>query len=469
MASLAPQTSLPVGPIARRRTWSRRWRPRALATLIALMALAGPLIACDDPRTPGGRAGAGIAGRGGTGGSGGDGGSGSGTGGDGGGGAGGSAAGDGGVGGDGGAGGAGGEDDAPIPGGEFGLPELAGAAADCAIWQYCRAEAGVQRLRDAVRAYAEQPSQENLSEARAAWRAAMARWSAAELFQFGPAASVAFDGYHGRGLRNLIYAWPNDGRCPVEEQLVRRTYLSDGFDAIRISARGLTALEYLLFYMGNDTACPASSTTAQQWAALDAETIGSRKRDYAHAMAEDLLARVQALHETWKPSGGNFRRTLVTANGYPDLHEALNVVAWGLVYVEREVKDFKLAPAAGVSMLVVAPEAPYSQTATENLRANLRGFRSLFQGCGPEGEGIGFYTWLQRANHSALADDMLDAWRDAQALADAFPGFHQASRAQFEQMYAAVKRLADLLKTEFFGTGSALNLKIPPIIGEDTD
>ncbi len=103
------------------------------------------------------------------------------------------------------------------------------------------------------------------------------------------------------------------------------------------------------------------------------------------------------------------------------------------------------------------------------IRANLRGFRGLFQGCGPNGEGLGFDDWLTEAGHGELADDIVKAWQHAEVVADATPALEQATPQEVEEFYQAVKALTDLLKNDLFGAGSPLGLTLPKGIEGDTD
>lgn len=359
----------------------------------------------------------------------------------------------------------------PVSHAAFTRASLLGAAADCAAWHHCRFESAAASLRDKARAFEKEASDDALHAARLAWHKAMLAWSRVELFQFGPVAPVTVDEYHGKGIRNLIYAWPRMSRCQVEEQVALQRYLENGVDKVLINARGLFASEYLLFYPGTDHACAASSQTASAWSGFDDDELGRRKRAYGAAIAENILGKARELSTSWLDAGGNFKEKLVSASGYGSDQEALNVVAWSLVYLEREVKDWKLGVPAGytVAAPIDGPESPYAGVATESIRANLRGFRSLFQGCGHDGEGIGFDDWLSAAGHPDLADEIVNAWKKAQEAADAFPSFHKASAEEVDTLYWAVKELTDLLKADLFGPGSPLNLKLPATVEGDTD
>ncbi len=362
----------------------------------------------------------------------------------------------------------------PVKEGTFSRAALRSAAAECSLWNFCEFEATAAALEASVAAYAEDRSAKKLAAARDRFREAMLVWSRLEAFQFGPLAETTMDVYQGQDLRAAIYYWPKAARCRVEEQLVSQKYLQSGVGSVLVTARGLTALEYLLFYEESDTACLAVTAAAKAWAQLPAEEIESRKVSYAVALAADLRAQAENLSRAFGEAGKAYHDKFVNVAAHPSVYpneqEAMNVLAWALIYVEREVKDWKLGVPAGYTQnALVTQETPYAQLATESLRANLRGFRALFVGCGENGEGIGFDDWLRAVGQEQLADDMIDAYENAQSVFDALPPFHQATPAQIEEAYRAIKGLTDLLKADFFGAGSALNLKLPATLEGDND
>jgi predicted lipoprotein len=364
--------------------------------------------------------------------------------------------------------------DPPVESVPFTQAALRGAAVDCAIWQFCRFESSAVVLDTRLRAYAEEPVERTLAAAREAWKTAIERWSQVELFQFGPLASnsqsAGRDVYQGKGLRDPIYGWPSVARCRVEEQLVSQRFL-EGMSGVPNAGRGLYALEYLLFHAGVDTACDASSTVAAGWNGLSPDELASRKLAYATSVSADVLERARALGVAYRPGEGDFRSVFVGTSGYSTQQEAMNVLAWALFYVDRELKDWKLGVPAGyvATSPVRELETPFAGIGSELLRANLLGFRSLFQGCGSNGEGLGFDDWLVEAGHAELANELIAAWNDALAAVEAFPEFPAASREEIQALHAVVKRLTDLLKTEFFGAGSPLGLQLPAGMEGDTD
>lgn len=350
------------------------------------------------------------------------------------------------------------------------------AASECAMWHYCGFGVVARELDGVVQGYKAEPNPETLEEAQAAWRFAMEYWSGVELFQFGPlgsqSQSAGKDMYEGRGIRELIYAWPTTSACRVDEQLVSESYVSRGMQNVLISGRGLFALEYLLFGNEEASACLATTQTAQQWAKLSANERAKRKRNYAAAVSADVAQQMNALNELWSPDGGNFKAVLVDAAGkYPDEQEAMKAIAWSLIYVERELKDWKLGIPAGYTLThpVTNPETPYAGLGIENIRANLRGFRRLFQGCGAAGEGLGFDDWLIAAGHPELAEDLVAALDVAQKAADEYTAPLSEKSPALESLYQAIRGLTSLLKSDFFGAGSPIGLELPGGVEGDTD
>lgn len=387
-----------------------------------------------------------------------------------------------------GAGGAGGGDpgngavcDAvPITEGPFTKAKLLSAVADCALNRYCEFEARARALRDAADALAGSPTEQNLAAARGAWRDAMAIWQEAELFRFGPAGRAP-DDPGAQDLRDQIYAWPLFSRCKIEEQIVSQGYAKPGFTSSLVNTRGLATFEYLVFYGGNDNACTQFSTINANgtWAALGAGELARRKARYAAAVAEDVLARASTLARAFAPEPGSFRRELVDAGKGSQVfatdQAALNAVSNALFYVDKEVKDWKLGRPLGLVDCFTATcpemlESRFALSSTAHLRANLRGFRRLFEGCGEGNAGLGFDDWLRAVGASELADRMLAALSGAEAAVDTLdPPLEQALASDPQKVravYDAVKALTDPLKTEFV---TVLNLELPRTSEGDND
>ncbi len=367
----------------------------------------------------------------------------------------------------------------PAPGAAapFSKQALLSAASECAAWHACTFQNAATALRASIRDHAAAPDDAKLAAARTAWATAMNEWSKMELFQFGPVASKAIDSYQGRGLRSFVHSWPDHNRCQVETQVAMKGWVEQGMESVLPSARGLFALEYLLHYPNADTVCLPASNAGQKWSTLAPSDLAKAKNDYAVAVADNVVAVALEIRNVWqpKPEGEDFKAKLLAFDKYGSEQETLNVVAWSLFYVEDDIKDQKVASLAGAQTRAYVPETPYAGREIESIRTNLRAFRSLFQGCGADGAGVGFDDWLGAAGQEQLSNEIVAALAQAQAAADAFPSFAEVqakpetSTAKFLELYNALKPLTDLLKTRFFGSASPLNLKLPASAASDTD
>jgi predicted lipoprotein len=357
--------------------------------------------------------------------------------------------------------------------GSFSKRGLLEATASCARREYCLFEIQAKALRDRTATAASEPSEEASAAARDAWLTAIASWQEAEVFQFGPASAELNPG--GRGLRDLVYSWPLSARCKVDEQTVSGFYERDAFlgsaSESPSSGRTLHALEYLLFYSGTTNGCSAYSTinSTGSWNRLSADDVRRRKLDYAARTAEDVLRRAQALVSAWSPDDGAFGSKLVEPGAvYASEQAALNAVGGSLFYIDKQVKDWKLATPLGLDPACPAASCPdlveavYARTSVDHIAKNLRGFRKLFQGCGDGSAGFGFDDWLVAVGAAELSARMLAALDGVEvavaALDQPLEALVVSDPGRVRAVYDALKALTDPLKTEFVAT---LNLERP--------
>ncbi len=316
--------------------------------------------------------------------------------------------------------------------------------------------------------------------ARLAWAQSIDAWQQLELFQFGPAGSSNTPG--GLSLRDHIYSWPLVSRCLVEQNIVSKAYTNAEFgSASLVNMRGLAAAEYLLFYDGTDNACSASTSinATGEWAALGPDELGTRKAHYASVVASAIASTARTLENTWRQSGGNFVGQFLNAgsNGSPYATEqmALNAVSDAMFYMEIPLKDLKLARPLGLMDCDTATcpetvESRYAGRSRNHIRNNLVGFRRLLNGC-DAGGNIGFDDLLHAAGAATLATNLSINVEMAIASADAVPNDDLAAVLNTDpisvsNLHAAVKRITDLLKTEFV---SILDLEPPQSVEGDND
>ena len=240
-----------------------------------------------------------------------------------------------------------------------------------------------------------------------------------------------------------------------------------------VNRRGLAALEYLLFYEGDDVTCSTAG-----WAALSPAEHSARKQAYAAAVAADVRTRADALAAAWN---GGFVETLRTAGSgnatYPSLGAAMNQVSDALFAFEDPVKEVKVGAPLGHHASCMAPpcletlESQYAHHNTANLRANLAGFRMLLQGCGPDFSGGGLDDLLNASAASSLTERLIAGLAGAESALAAIeePDLAEAlvaDRASVQAFYDALKVVTDLLKSELM---LVLDLRLPAGLEGDND
>lgn len=338
-------------------------------------------------------------------------------------------------------------------------------------------------LVTAVDAYAAAPAgASELEAARGAFRTAYIAMQTLELMQFGPAgAPSAFLG--GAAIRDEFYSWPETNACRVDQLLVSEGYeQADFFETTLVNGYGFDALEYLLFVSSTNNACTAAASINRDgsWAALGDATVISRRAAYAASIAREIDRQARDLQTRWSASGGNFSGELkgagTSSSTYSSAQEALDQVFAGMFYLDRQVKDLKLAAPLGITGACTSGptcpdlvESPHGDLGLESLRANVRGFRALFTGA-LDGEGTGYIDLLNEVGANDLATDMERELSEAVARLDDLGGsFIDALGSQEQALrdaHSEIKDVTDLLKSQFV---SVLALEVPAEGAADND
>lgn len=345
---------------------------------------------------------------------------------------------------------------------------------EAALTSYRSFEQEATRLAQAIEQDKDAPS----IASQTAWKRAMAAWQHVELFQFGPLASAPSAG--ALGLRNKMYAFPDQSRCVIDQQLVSRIYEGELFAATADSGKGLGALEYLLFYKGTDNGCAADAAinTMGTWAAISASELQKRKVAYAKAAVADLLIQARALTSAWEQ--GNFQTQLSSAGQgsvvYVTQQAALNAVSEALFYLEVMVKDRKLAQPLGLRSCT-KPQCPesleslWADADKEHLQNNLQGFRSLFLGGQTTPDALGFDDLLRSVSADDVAARILRDIDGAQAALAQLGDQSLSQKLQSDSLavlrvHDAVKLITDSLKQDFT---AALSIQPPRRVEGDHD
>lgn len=319
-----------------------------------------------------------------------------------------------------------------------------------------------------------------------AWRDLANAWQRAELAQVGPAGASGLRA-GGQDLRDLIYAFPLNNPCRVDQELALNSFSDAGWAARSvISARGIDALERLLFAQDNTNACdPAININRDgTWAALTPSEISARRVALARVLIDDLITSLTQLSAAWAHDAETTRALTEGGAPFSGQREALDQVYAAILYLDKVSRDLKLALPLGFS-----PECPderercperlehtLARMSRDALIANLEGFLMIFEGrtsldASSAEEGLfGFDDLLADEGAAALSGEIielatacLDGLRPLDAdLAVTLRDDPEALLAVYDRL----KALTDLLKSQL---ATVLNLSLPMEGAGDND
>ena len=315
-----------------------------------------------------------------------------------------------------------------------------------------------------------------LDVARAAFADAIGAWEAAEAALVGPAEM------NNDALRGVIYSWPFVSPCELDKDTAARhaNPASYSVAAKLVNARSLSAVEFLLYPQNDLHNCAQPPPGFME---LGANLPKARCR-LALAIATDVAAQAVTLHTAWKADGGDYVGTLANAgragSSIPSAHAGLNLVSDAMFYLDKLVKDMKLAEAAGIAVnscgtveepCVREVELRYADLSTRAIRQNLATFRAVFTGepaAGPAGPGFDdFLIALGHADVAARMTSNIDrAIAAAAALPDSFLTALSTDYAAVVATHAAIRGITDDLKSQFL---TLLALEIPDDVAADND
>ena len=335
-------------------------------------------------------------------------------------------------------------------------------------------------------------SDAELASVQAQWIETMVAWQAAEVLQLGPAAPVgALEPAVGAmGLRDEIYSWPTVNQCRVDQELVEAKFGDDTFFEQELNnVYGLDASEYLLFAAGTDNACPPQASINSQglWDELSEADLAQSRVAYSLALASNVLSRADELHAAWAVDEGNFVADFANAglgnSVYSTSQEALNDLSDALFYIEKVVKDYKLARPIGIlgCSQITCPEnveSRFSRMSKEAIIANLQAAHHIFTGAQGEETSLGLEDYLVSVEGGeALALPMVESLTQTVAALEGMDSTIYDAVAEEGEcttestgtvcgVYYTLKGFTDRLKTNFL---EVLELDLPASATGDSD
>jgi predicted lipoprotein len=277
------------------------------------------------------------------------------------------------------------------------------------------------------------PNAANLTALQTAFQAAYKQWQAVSVFEIGPAAAIQ--------LRVNTNTYPADIN-QISSNITSKTY-NPGLLA-NLAAKGLPAIDYLLFGTGADnTAILVQYTTGPN---------AAYSKTYLAALSAELKANATTVLTAWT---GAYQTTFVNADG-TDVGSSVGELTNQLVYDYETLKNYEIGIPAGVqSMGTTYPQkaqAYYSKMSVQLVKLHLQAIQNIYMG----GSGSGFDDYLVKVNakynngslNDAIVAQFASATTTLQALSDPLSANIQTNNTAVVATYTELQKLTVLLKTD---------------------
>jgi hypothetical protein len=301
---------------------------------------------------------------------------------------------------------------------------LANLADELIVPAYESAASDAEVLKAAVDAFEAFPSAENLDAAREACSALQLQWQSIAPYELGPAAD--------ENLRRTVNTFPAD-TTQIERNI--REQLTDLSTASNTDAKGLPALDYLLF---------GPRSHGSNWSA--------DRLIQVRLNAELVFEEISAVNEAWKTS---YRDEFVRNLGN-DVGSSLGQLVNELNYEFELVKNARVGIPLGKKSLGVPQEekveAYYAEQSLANIEAALNAQKNIFRGA----DGLGLDDYLDHLDarygegllSTAIIEQFDEVLTSTASISEPLPEAIQNNPGQVDDLHTKLQNLVVLLKTD---------------------
>jgi uncharacterized protein len=298
---------------------------------------------------------------------------------------------------------------------------------------YTAFQSATSTLNTAVTTFNATPNADNLTALQSAFKAAYLQWQSTSVFELGPAEQISF--------RVNTNTYPTDVN-QINANINSNTYNKDVL--ANLAAKGLPALDYLLFGVGADNNAILTAYTT--------DALANNRKTYLAAISAELNTNATTVLNAWKTS---YSTPFVNADG-TDQGSSTGVLVNQLVYDYEILKNDEIGIPAGIeSMGNTFPskvQAYYSKMSVQLTLAHLQAIQNIYQGK----DGLGLDDYLTKVNAqyngSSLADaiqaQFIAANTKLQALSDPLSDNITNNNAAVTTAYTELQKLTVLLKTD---------------------
>jgi predicted lipoprotein len=293
-------------------------------------------------------------------------------------------------------------------------------------------------LDAAVTAFNASPDAAKLTALQSAFQAAYKQWQATSAFGFGPADTGNF--------RVNINTYPADV-AQINTNISSGTY--NPALLANLAAKGLPALDYLLFGVGAD-----NNAILQQYTT---DSKATNRKTYLAALSAEIKTQITTVLTAWN---SGYTTTFLNATG-TDVGSSTGQLINQMVFDYEVLKNYEVGIPAGVqSMGTAFPEkvqAYYSKMSVQLALLHIQALQNLYLGKSAQGDGIGLDDYLTQAGAKASDGTSLNdkikaqfttAITKLQTLTDPLSDNIKTNQAAVTATYTELQKLTVLLKTD---------------------
>lgn len=292
-------------------------------------------------------------------------------------------------------------------------------------------------LDAAVSAFNTTPNTANLTALQTAFQATYKQWQATSIFEVGPAATAT--------LRVNVNTYPAD-IAKINANITTNAY--DPGALANLAAKGLPAMDYLLFGVGTDNSSILLMYTTDGSAA--------NRKAYLAKLSAELKTEATTVLSGWS----SYKTTFVNSTGI-DVGSSTGQLINQLVYDFEILKNYEIGQPAGVqTMGTTFPakvQAYYSKMSLQLALLHLQAVQNLYLGKSAQGDGLGLDDYLIKANakytdgtplNTVIQNQFAAATAKLQALTDPLSDNIKSNPTAVVAAYTELQKLTVLLKTD---------------------
>jgi predicted lipoprotein len=310
---------------------------------------------------------------------------------------------------------------------------LANMSTNIILPAYTAYQTSTLNLDAAVTAFNAAPDLTKLAALQTAFKAAYLQWQSTSVFEFGPAADVQ--------LRVNTNTYPTDV-AQITANINAGTY--NPVLLANLSAKGLPAIDYLLFGTSDNNAVLSLFTT---------DGKAANRKTYLAALSAELKTNATTTLAGWNAT---YKNTFLAATG-TDVGSSVGQLVNQLVYDYEILKNYQIGVPAGTqSMGAALPqkvEAYYSKNSLQLALQHVQALQNVYLGK----DGLGLDDYLVSANakytdgralNDVIKAQFTTAIAKMQALSDPLATNISTNQAAVVAAYTELQKLTVLLKTD---------------------